>query len=128
MPAEPKPAVAEQIVALKRSRNPHCEAITRAFSEVDDYVRRGADAIRDNIAAGRAVMPEIDFRDIQHGSYSEAARQAVRETGCDVARGVFEESIARELFAELSEYIEATRGAAHSGRLLHLPGTLRQPC
>ena len=109
MPVEPKSAIAEQIVALKRSLNPQREAIRRAFSEVKDYVRRGADAIRDNAAAGRAVIPEINFRDIQHGSVSESVRQAVRETGCAVVRGVFEESIAGEWFAELSEYLEANR-------------------
>lgn len=94
MPVEPKPTIAEQIVVLKRSLNPRREAIRRAFSEVKDYVRSGDDAIRDNTAAGRAVIPEIAFRDIQQGSVSEAARHAALETGRAVVRGVFEESIA----------------------------------
>lgn len=109
MPAEPKPVVAEQIVAFKRSLTPHREAIKRAFNEVKDHVRRAADAIRDNAAGGRPVIPEIEYRDIQDGSVSEAARQAIRGTGCAVVRGVFEESIAGEWFAELSEYVEVNR-------------------
>jgi hypothetical protein len=109
MPAEAKLAVAERIVAFKRSLAPERDAIKRAFDQVKDEVHRAVDAIRDDAAAGRPVIPEIDFRDIQNGSVSEAARQAVRRTGCVVVRGVFAESMAREWFAELGEYLEVNR-------------------
>ncbi|HEV3003218.1 MAG TPA: YbiU family protein [Pirellulales bacterium] len=109
MPAEAKLAVAERIVAFKRSLAPQRDAIQRAFAEVQDHVRRAVDAIRDDAAAGRPVIPEIDFRDIQNGSVSQAARQTIRRTGCVVVRGVFAESMAREWFAELGEYLEVNR-------------------
>ena len=113
MPAEVKSAVAERIVAFKRSLTPRRDAIKRAFAEVRDHVRRAVDAIRDDAAAGRPVIPEIDFRDIRNGSVSEAARQAVRRTGCAVVRGVFAASMAAEWFAELGEYLEVNRYDQH---------------
>ena len=98
--------VADQIVAFKRALAPRRAALWRAFSEVRDHVRRAADAIRDDMAAGRPVIPEIDYRDIRGGSVSEQTRQAVRRTGCAVVRGVFPASVASDWFAELGAYLE----------------------
>jgi hypothetical protein len=99
--------VAEQIVAFKRSMAPRREATSRAFDEVRDHVRRAVDAILEQIAAGRSVVPEVDFREITSGSVSEATRQAIRGTGCAIVRGVFPASVASDWFAELGEYLEA---------------------
>jgi hypothetical protein len=108
-PAEPRSAVAQRIVAFKRSLVPQRDMIQRAFAEVKDHVRREVDAIRDDAASGRPVIPEIDFRNIRNGSVSEGDRAAVRRTGCVVVRGVFAPSLAGEWFAELGEYLEVNR-------------------
>src|SRR4051812_6922757 len=96
-----------QIVAFKRSMAPRREALRRAFGEVKDHVRRAADAIREDAAAGRPVVPEVDYREIKGGSVSEGTRQAIRRTGCAIVRGVFPASIASDWFSELVAYIEA---------------------
>jgi hypothetical protein len=98
--------VADQIVAFKRSMAPRSTALKRAFDEVKDHVRRAADTIRDDRACGRPVVPEIDYRNIRSGSVSQAAREAIRRTGCAVVRGVFPASVASDWFAELSAYLE----------------------
>jgi hypothetical protein len=98
--------VADQIVAFKRSMAPRREALRRAFGEVKDHVSRAADAIRKDTAAGRPVVPEVDYRDIRSGSVSEGTRQAIRRTGCAVVRGVFPASVASDWFAELGAYLE----------------------
>ena len=112
--AESKFDVADQIVAFKRSMAPRREALKRAFGEVKDHVGRAADAIRKDAAAGRPVVPEVDYRDIRGGSVSEGMRQAIRRTGCAVVRGVFPASVASDWFAELGEYLEINEiGRAH---------------
>ena len=58
-------------------------------------------------AAGRPVVPEVDYRHINDGQVSDATRAAIRKTGCVVVRGVFPESVARGWFAELGEYLDA---------------------
>ncbi len=104
---EPKFDVANPIVAFKRSMAQRREALRHAFDEVKDHVSRAVDAIREDIACGRPVVPEIDYGDIRRGSVSEESRQAIRRTGCAVVRGVFPVSVASDWFAELGEYLEA---------------------
>jgi hypothetical protein len=108
-PDEPGFSVAQQIVNFKRSLAGRRDAIQRAFAEARDHVRREVDSIRDDAAAGRPVVPEIDFRDIQNGSVSQSARQAVRRRGCVVVRSVFAQSLAGEWFTQLGEYLEVNR-------------------
>lgn len=104
---EAKFNVADQVVAFKRAMAPRRETLRRAFGEVKDHVSRAVDAIREAVADGRPVIPEIDYRDIRSGSVSEQARAAVRRTGCAVARGVFPASVASDWFAELGAYLQA---------------------
>ena len=61
------------------------------------------------MAAGRPVVPEIDYRHIKDGHVSDATRAAIRKTGCAVVRGVFPASVASAWFAELGEYLDANR-------------------
>ena len=76
-----------------------------------------ADAIRTDAAAGRPVVPEVDYRDIRDGRVSEATRaQAIRRTGCAVVRGVFPASVASDWFAELGDYLEAEQVRGARGR------------
>lgn len=98
--------VRDQIVSFKRSLAPNREALKRAYEDVKDHVRRAAGNIIDSVAAGRAVVPEVDYRHIRNDEVSEAVRKSIRDTGCAVVRGVFHEGVARDWFAELGEYLE----------------------
>ena len=66
-------------------------------------------SVREDVAAGRPVVPELEYRDIKDSHVQEATRQAIRKTGCAVVRGVFPASLARDWFAELGEYLEGNR-------------------
>jgi hypothetical protein len=99
--------VSDRIVAFKRSLAPGREALRRAFEDVRGHIARAADAIRADVAAGRPVVPEIDYRDVADGRVTDATRAAIRRTGCAVVRGVFERSVASDWFAELGAYLEA---------------------
>jgi hypothetical protein len=85
---------------------PRREALKRAYAGVTDFVRRAADTIRTDVAAGRDVVPEIHYHDITNSKVPETARQAIRKTGCAVVRGVFPDTLARDWFAELGQYLE----------------------
>jgi hypothetical protein len=105
--AGPEDGVRDQIVAFKRKLAPNREALKRAYADIKDHVGRVADTILEEVAAGRAVVPELEYRDIRNGKVPESVRQSIRSTGCVVVRGVFPTSLARDWFAELGEYLEA---------------------
>src|SRR4051794_4490483 len=101
--------VRDQIIAFKRRLAPNRTRLKEAFLEVKDHVSRGADSIRREVASGRPVVPELNYRDIRDGKVSEAVRQSIRSTGCVVVRGVFPADRASDWFSELGEYLETNR-------------------
>ena len=98
--------VSDKIVAFKRQMAPRRAALHKAFGEVTDHVKRAADKIQADAAAGRAVVPEVQYADIRDGKVSEATRAAIRRTGCAVVRGVYPEAMANDWFAEVGAYLE----------------------
>jgi dihydrodipicolinate reductase-like protein/uncharacterized protein DUF1479 len=76
--------VRDQIVAFKRTLAPNRYVLKRAFADVKDHLTRAADSILTETAAGRPVVPELEYRDIRDGKVSESVRQSIRNTGCAV--------------------------------------------
>jgi len=107
--ADPEINVRDRIVAFKRTMAPRREALKRAYADVTDHVRRAVEAIRSDVAAERAVVPEIDYTDIRNGKVTDGSRGAIRKAGCAVVRGVFPATLARDWFAQIGEYLEANR-------------------
>src|SRR5215218_6619929 len=101
--------VRDRIVAFKRTLAPNREALTRAFAEVTDHVHRAADRILGDVAAGRPVVPELQYQDIRNGNVPAAVRQSIRSCGCAVVRGVFPASLASDWFAQLGVYLATNR-------------------
>ena len=98
--------VSDQIIAFKRKLAPRREALQRAYASVKDHISRAVDIIRNEVAAGHPVVPELDYRDIRNNTVPEALRQSIRKTGCTVVRGVFPADLARDWFAQVGEYLE----------------------
>jgi len=98
--------VSDRIVDFKRKMSPRRDALKRAYASVTDHIRRATEIIHTEVAAGRPVIPEVQYSDIKDGKVPEASRQAIRRTGCVVVRGVFPEALAREWFADVGEYLE----------------------
>jgi Protein of unknown function (DUF1479) len=107
--------VRDQIIAFKRKLAPRLEALQRAFADVRDHIRRAVDKIRSDVAAGRAVVPELDYRDIGNNTVPEKLRQSIRNTGCVVVRGVFPADLARDWFAQVGEYLDANHYEEREG-------------
>jgi hypothetical protein len=101
--------VRDRIVAFKAAMAPRKAALDRAFAEVTDFVRREADRIQADNAAGRQVVPELAYAAIRDGKVSDAAKAAIRKTGCAVVRGVYPETQANDWFAEVGAYIDDNR-------------------
>ena len=101
--------VSDRIVDFKRKMSPRRDALKRAYASVTDHVRRATEIIHTEVAAGRSVIPEVEYAEIKDSKVPEAARQAIRRTGCVVVRGVFPEALAREWFAEVGEYLETNQ-------------------
>ena len=101
--------VRDQIIAFKRTLAPNREALTRAYADVKAHVIRAADRIQDDVAAGRPVVPELQYQDIRDGKVQDSLRQSIRIAGCVVVRGVFPEQLAGDWFAEVGEYLETNR-------------------
>jgi hypothetical protein len=101
--------VTDRIVAFKRALAPRRDALARAFVEVRDDVTRAADAILADTAAGRPVVPELEYRHIRDGKVPDSSLAAIRRTGCAVVRGVFPAAVASGWFAELGEYLDTNR-------------------
>src|SRR5258708_28104076 len=78
--------VRDQIIAFKRKLAPRHEVLKRAFADVKDHVSRAVDIIRKEVAAGRAVVPELDYLDIHTNTDPQTLRQSIRESSCAVAR------------------------------------------
>src|ERR1700680_3299941 len=86
--------VREQIIAFKRKLAPRREALQRAYAEVRDHVRRPVDIVRREVAAGRGVVPELEYGDIRNSTVAEAIRQWIRKTGCAGVSGGFSADLA----------------------------------
>src|SRR6266404_4433670 len=104
--AGPEFDVRDQVIAFKRKLAPRREALKRAFAEVKDHVTRAVDTIRKEVAAGRAVVPELTYSDIRNNAVLDALRQSIRKTGCTVVRGVFPADLASDWFAQVGDYLE----------------------
>jgi len=98
--------VRDQITTFKRKLAPRREVLNRAYEDVRDYVKRAVDIVLREVAAGRAVVPELNYPDIRNDTVPEAIRQSIRNTGCAVVRGVFRADVAHDWFAEVGEYLE----------------------
>jgi len=104
--AENKFDVTDEIVAFKRAMAPRRAVLKRAYEEVKAHVGRAVEKIRADAAAGRQVVPELDYDAIRQGRVSEEIRQAIRRTGTAVVRGVFPASQASAWFDEVGSYLE----------------------
>lgn len=101
--------VSDKVTAFKRAMAPRRAALHKAFGEVTDHVRREADRIQADAAAGRPVVPEVAYADIRDGKVSEATKAAIHRTGCAVVRGVYPETMASDWFAEVGAYLDDNR-------------------
>ena len=101
--------VRDQIVAFKRRLAPNRDALRRAYADVKDQISRAADRIVTETAAGRTVVPELEYQDIRNGRVPEDVRRSIRSSGCVVIRGVFPAPLASGWFAEVGEYLETNR-------------------
>jgi hypothetical protein len=97
--------VGDQIVAFKRAMRPRHDVLSKAYGEARDHVRRAADKIAADNAAGRPTVPELAYANIKAGKVSDETKKAIHRTGVAVVRGVFPTAQANEWFDEVGNYL-----------------------
>jgi hypothetical protein len=102
-------AIARAIADFKAQHADRRPQLAVAYREAEAHVLREAEDIRRDAAAGRAVVPEIDYAAIRDGAVPESFRDAVRRRGCAVVRGVFPEAQIAAWNDELGRYLEDNR-------------------
>jgi hypothetical protein len=96
--------VRSSIRATKAALRASCDVEAR-FDEIERHMRAEVEQIRAESDAGRPVIPEISFADIEAGAVDTATTEAIRRRGCAVIRGVFPRSTAEAWNEELGEYL-----------------------
>ncbi|MEN0088819.1 MAG: YbiU family protein, partial [Pseudomonadota bacterium] len=81
--------------------------VKRSFREVSDAVAADVEAIQNRQAKTGSAVPELSYKAVETGSVSAAERDAIKQAGAVVIRGVFSRQQAESWNAELGEYVEA---------------------
>jgi hypothetical protein len=105
-PAEVSRAIVETKRRLRLQLPPRSEVC----AEVEDFIRRETDFIRNRHARGERIVPELEYKDIAAGRVPESATREVRRRGCAVVRRVFPRAQAEEWDQELGHYIAEKTG------------------
>ncbi|WP_114809862.1 DUF1479 domain-containing protein [Paraburkholderia kururiensis] len=97
------------IRAAKRELKTALPNYREVFAEVEAEMIREANAIEAQRAAGRAVIPEIDFADIAAGRVRDEQIALVKSRGACVIRRVFDATLVEQWDDEIAQYVERNR-------------------
>ncbi|NQW01937.1 MAG: DUF1479 domain-containing protein [Rhodospirillales bacterium] len=100
-----EPKIRQQIRDVKQTLLTRGADLRSAFATIADAMRREADIILAEQAAGRSVIPELDFADIKAGRVAESQKNQIRQRGAAIIRGVFDAAQAADWNDELGHYI-----------------------
>ena len=99
-------SVQELIARTKRALGAPSPQLEEAFRRIEAHIKREADVIQKEVAAGRSPLPEVEFKAVKEDSVSQAMRKEIRRRGFAVIRGVFPRGKAETWNEELGRYIE----------------------
>jgi hypothetical protein len=105
--------IGEHVKALKQDLRSRLPDFKKVMAEVEDFTRREVDEIAKARAAGRDVVPVLDFKDIEAGTVSHATMDELRRRGVAVVRGVYPRAQAEAWNDELGEYLAKNRYTDH---------------
>ncbi len=94
------------IIAETKRRLSQLSDMRTSFATCRDKILRDVEAIKMDVAAGRPVIPEIQYRQIADDDVDETDRAFVRQRGCVIVRGVFDRTQAEEWNDEVGAYID----------------------
>jgi hypothetical protein len=103
--------IGETVKATKRALRAKLPDLRKTMGEVEDFLRREVDAIVKTRDAGRSVVPEIAYQDIEAGRVSEATKDDLRRRGVAVVRGVYPRTQAEDWNGEIGDYLQRNRYA-----------------
>ncbi len=98
--------IKDQIATVKKNLLANGADLKQAFLHATDAMKREADIIEREHAAGRSVIPQLDYADIAKGGVSDATKDNIRHRGAAIIRGVFAQARAEDWNEELGAYID----------------------
>jgi GNAT superfamily N-acetyltransferase len=101
--------IGEHIKALKQDLRAKLPDLKRVMAEVEDEIRREVDEIAAARAAGRSLVPVLDFKDVEAGRISDATKAELRKRGVAVIRGVYPKAQAEDWNGALGDYLARNR-------------------
>jgi hypothetical protein len=95
--------------ATKRELRAALPNVEETFTEVVNDLRRDVDEILDVRDRGHAVIPSVDFREVQAGTVSGSLLTEIRRRGAVVIRRVFSQEQAAAWNGEIGDYLARNR-------------------
>ncbi len=99
-------SIKHQISQVKRQLIAKGVDLKQSFQTARDAMKQEADQIGREQAAGRSVIPQLDYSDVAAGRVSHDIRAQIRHRGAAIIRGVFSRSQAADWNQELGAYID----------------------
>lgn len=104
-------AGSDDIAAAKRGLIASIGDVPKVFAEVEKHMKERVAEITSAAAAGKPVIPEVRFSDIEAGTVPAEAVEDIRRKGCVVVRQTFPKQLAEDWNDEIGEYLESNRFA-----------------
>ncbi|MBV7403748.1 DUF1479 domain-containing protein [Enterobacter sp. ENT03] len=102
LPADHKAAIRQ----LKQALRAQIGDVQTVFNQLSERIAARVAEINALKARGEPVWPVIPFADIQHGTLSDAQREAVKRRGCAVIKGHFPREQALGWDRSMLEYLD----------------------
>ena len=97
--------IQQQIQDAKKHLCADPAQLKHSFEEVRDYIRQESDEIQRLAAAGKAIIPELNYQDLANGNISDSQIAEIKKRGCAIIRQVFPRDQVEQWNQEISDYI-----------------------
>lgn len=80
--------------------------VEKSFASVREAMQIETEAIRDKLARGESIIPELSYQKIADNAVPPDTIKSIRKTGCAIIRGVFSANQAGTWNQQMGEYLE----------------------
>ena len=95
----------ELIQSKKQQVRRKIEDIERALGEIEADLRAEVEEIAQRRAAGKSIVPELDYQLVRDGKVTDAAKAEIRRRGVAVVRNVFPRAQAEAWNGAIGDYL-----------------------
>lgn len=107
IPADIPSAIKEIKAALRKRIQENGRTVEEVMDEIKAFLLAEIEDIKATKARGEEVWPIIDYADIESGTVSAAALEALQRRGCVMIRGHFARAQAEQWDADAVDYVDS---------------------